>query len=109
MTSNEWNQLIEFYFEHLLQTLDQLKYRLPYPSKIELMAEFHERGIYGAAFSLFSVPMRLMDNVENSMIIKFMDKSKDGENFRAKLFSKPETVALLKNLLIYFNDNGFLE
>lgn len=78
------------------------------PNKKHLQMDFQERGCYGAFFSLFSVPMRNLDNATNDEIKKFLRDSTEGLEFRKQLYSNEDTRKVLSNLLKYFDRNGFL-
>ncbi|XP_055315524.1 uncharacterized protein LOC129575663, partial [Sitodiplosis mosellana] len=109
VTSDEFNQLFDYYCEQLIDVM--LKLDLPtstIPSKIQLQNEFDVRGCYGAFFSLFSVPMRILEHANDNDVKLFLNKSQEGREFREQIYSNPNVQTLLINLLTYFNKKHFL-
>lgn len=109
ITTDEFDQLFDFYSDALIDTM--LKLNLPsskVPSKQQLQQEFELRGCYGAFFSLFSVPLRILENTNNDAVKLFLNKSQEGIEFRTQIYSNPKARILLSNLLTYFNKKPFL-
>lgn len=110
ITCDEFDQLFDYYCEQLIAVM--LKMHLPtsiIPSKVNLQTEFNERGVYGAFFSLFSVPMRILEHATDNAVQKFLNKSQEGLDFRTQIYSNANVQQLLINLLIYFNKKQFLD
>lgn len=107
---DEFDQLFDYYCDQLIAVM--LKLYLPtsmIPSKVSLQTEFNERGVYGAFFSLFSVPMRILEHATDNAVQKFLNKSQEGLEFRSQIYSNANVKKLLMNLLIYFNKKHFLD
>ncbi|XP_031620103.1 uncharacterized protein LOC116338779, partial [Contarinia nasturtii] len=100
VTSTEYDQLFDYYFEQLIDAMIKLK--LPstiIPTKEQLQHEFELRGCFGAFFSLFIVPLRSMDDAGDNDVKQFLNKSEDGLAFRKRIYSNPKAQKLLTNLL----------
>lgn len=100
--------LFERYFDDLIELMKTLNVSI-IPTRNQLFKQFQKRACYGAFFSLFSVPMRLLKNADNDAIKKFLSDSTEGEEFRRKLYSNDMAQRQLGNLLMYFNENKFLD
>lgn len=109
VTASDWDALIEYYFNELISVLRQLECNAMCPSKKQLYHQLHNRAILGAAFSLFSVPMRMMDRPPSDAIIKFLDVSDDGQKYRHQIYSEVNTRKQLKALLLYFDGKKLLD
>lgn len=115
ITSNDFDELFDFYCEQLISDMIKLDISLDaMPSKQHLQSEFHLRGCYGAFFSLFCVPLRMyqpsmaQDDSSNDDVKKFLSSSHDGHDFRLQIYSNPQTQIVLENLLRYFIKKQFL-
>lgn len=109
ITHTEFDQLFDYYCEQLIGVM--VKLDLPsslIPSKQQLQDEFDSRGCYGAFFSLFSVPLRILEQANNDEVKLFLNKSQEGCEFRAQIYSNQKVQKLLINLLTYFNKKPFL-
>lgn len=105
----EWEQLIRLYYDELNEMLIKLKYNSTIPIFDAIYGEVIERGIYSAMFALFSVTMRLFDDVEdNNEVLKFFGRTDDEKQFRVNLMSRPQIQRLLANLLLYYEKMGYL-
>lgn len=99
---------MRLYYDELNTTLMKLSYST-IPTLDDFRVQLVERGIYSAIFALFSVTMRLFDDVEdNSVILKFFIRNENEKQFRVNLMRRPQIQHLLGNLLIYFDKMGFL-
>lgn len=110
ITCDEFDQLFDYYCDQLIAVMRKLD--LPaskVPSKANLQMEFNERGAYGAFFSLFTVPMRILEHATDDAVRKFLNKSQEGLEFRTQIYSNANVQKLLINLLIYFNKKHFLD
>lgn len=107
ITSDQFDELISQYFDELIEMMTKLNVS-KIPNKKHLQMDFRERGCYGAFFSMFSVPMRILNNATNDAIKKFLTNSTEGLEFRKQLYSNEETRKVLSNLLKYFDQKGFL-
>lgn len=108
----EFDQLFDYYCEQLIDTmrlLDVSSSSSKIPSKQQLRDEFTLRGCYGAMFSLFSVPLRVVDHSNNDAIKQFLNKSTDGLAYRTNIYSDTTVRKLLANLLLYFDKKQFLD
>lgn len=109
ITSIEFDQLFDYYCEQLIDVMVKLDVSSStIPTKEQLQDEFNLRGCYGAFFSLFSVPLRLLEQANNNEVKQFLNKSQDGQEFRTQIYSNPKVQTLLINLLTYFNKKDFL-
>ena len=105
----EWEQLIQQYYEELKAALIQLNYQNHIPTFHEFQEQIVAKGIYSAIFSIFSVSMRLLDDVkDDSIVLQFFGRSEEDKQFRIELMQRPKTRYLLENLLKYFDRKGFL-
>lgn len=81
---------------------------IPVPSKQQLLDEFAANGRYGAFFSLFSIPMRVLKNAESDEVKRFLSDTIESQLFRQQIYSEPTARKLLENLLNYFNEKSYL-
>lgn len=107
ITTENLSDLLIFYYEKLSQSFDQLEIiqerRL---SKDNFLHEFYSKGIFGAAYCLFTIPMRLIETPSTDAVMKFLDSSENGENFRRKIYAQPDVKALIGKVLKFCNQNG---
>lgn len=108
ITTDQFDRLLSQYFDELIEMMTKLNVS-KIPNKKHLQTDFRERGCYGAFFSLFSVPMRMLNNATNDEIKKFLNESTEGLEFRRQLYSNERTQKVLINLLKYFDQNGFFD
>lgn len=109
INAQDWDALIEYYFGELVSTMQLLECNALCPSNEQFHRQFRARAIHGVAFSLFSVPMRLMDQPPSNAIMKFLDVSDEGEEFRHEIYSQKKVRKLLKKLLLYFDKKSLLD
>lgn len=106
----EWEQLIQHYYDELQAALIQLNYQHHIPTFHELHEQVAARGVYSAMFSIFSVTMRLLEEVEDdSIVLRFFGRGEEDKKLRIELMQRPKTRLLLENLLSYFDQKGFLD
>lgn len=109
ITTCDWDALIEYYFGELISTLHLLDSDAICPNKEQLHQQFRARAVLGAAFSLFSVPMRMLDRPPKNAISKFLDVSGVGQGYRLDIYSQESTRKLLRSLLLYFDEMNLLD
>lgn len=109
ITACDWDALIEYYMSKLISALQLLDCSAICPSKEQLHHQFSSRAILGAAFSLFSVPMRMMERPPIDAINKFFDVSDEGQKYRREIYSRQSTLEMLRNLLQYFDGKNLLD
>lgn len=108
VNDHEWEQLYRIYYEELKATLIRLKYGHSMLTFDELYQQIVEKGVYSAMFAIFSVTMRLFDEVkDNDDVLKFFIREE--QPFRVYLMQRPHTRTLLTNLLMYFDKMGYLD
>lgn len=105
----EFDLLIDYYSNELIEvmtTLDVASSQIP--TKQQLLDEFYLRGCYGAFFSLFSVPLRILPTTTDDNVNKFLSDSEQGRTFRTHIYANKTAQKILSNLLVYFNKKRFL-
>lgn len=106
----DFDSLFAFYCDELLSVLQTIDlHNIAIPTKDHLCKAFAAKSRYSAIFSLFSVPIRVLENAKNDEVKRFLDDSEDGHTFRHQIYSNPLAQRLLKTLLLYFNEKLFLE
>lgn len=106
----EWDQLIQYYYDELNTILLQLNYKSRIPSGDEFQMQVAERGVYSAVFSIFSVTMRLLEEVkDDNAVQQFFGRTEEDKEYRMGLMRRPKTRPLLESLLRYFDKKGFFD
>lgn len=106
----EWDQLIQYYFDELSAVLVQLNYGSRIPTGNEFQMQVAQKGIYSAVFSIFSVTMRLLEEVkDDNAVLQFFGRAEEDKEYRVQLMQRPKTRPLLESLLGYFDKKGFLD
>lgn len=109
VTASEWNALIEYYIDELVSAFDLLELTANRPSKDELRQQFRNRAVVGAAFSLFTIPLRMLEKPQENPVAKFLNDSDENRQYRRKIYSDANTLKMLKNLLLFFDEKNLLD
>ncbi|EDS39359.1 CHKov1 [Culex quinquefasciatus] len=102
----ELDNLINFYHRNLTDNLNLLEYSKPIPSLKELHLDFIDHIAYGFAACFGVLPICLMEKTENASIDTMMSADDAGRLFREKMFSTPEYVRQMTELLPFFCEYG---
>lgn len=105
----EFDLLVDYYSNQLIKMMTKLNVAASkIPTKQQLLDEFCLRGCYGAFFSLFSVPLRVLPTTNDDNVKEFLSNSEHGREFRAQIYANKNAQQILSNLLVYFNKKRFL-
>lgn len=102
VTAQDWDELIEYYFNEM-NKLSELINDEQLLSREEFDKQFLSRAIFGAAFCLFTIPMKSIEQTSQDDVLKFLDSSEIAHAFRKELYSRVRVKNLLKKLLLYFD------
>lgn len=99
--ARDWNELIEFYITEMENLAKWTQNAMAF-SRQEFERVFLDRAIFGAAFCLFTIPMRSIEHPTKDSVMKFLDASESSQQFRHEIYSRTTVKGLLKTILLYF-------
>lgn len=105
----EFDLLIHNYHSELVNILKRLGYKKKLPTILDLQISVLRKGLYGLMFSIFLIPIRLLEDVENADLGSLLGSSDEAKAFRKQMFSSPAYQKRMSYLLDYFNRKGLLE
>lgn len=108
ISARDLDELLEYYFSEITKAMSLLRIERTY-TREEFERSFSEKAIYGAAFSLFCVPMRLIQHPPKDAVLKFLDIVEPSLPFRQQIYSQPRAKVSLKKMLLYFQQKNIFD
>lgn len=102
VTAQDWDELIEYYFNEMTK-LSGLEQDGRIFSREEFDNQFSNRAIFGAAFCLFTIPMKSIEQTAQGDVLNFLNSTESSHEFRKELYSRISVKSLLRKLLLYFD------
>lgn len=102
-------KLLRAYHETLENVLNELNYSKKIPTLHDIHIEVLKSGFNGLLAALCEVPLLLIEDTENLEMDLLLANSTKGEELRYSLFNNNIFKQFIQNLLIEFNDYGYLD
>lgn len=102
-------KLIKIYHQNLSQTLEKLNYGKPIPSLHDIHVEFLKTGFNGLLAVICEVPLLMYKQSDDLHMEMLLENSPKAESFRYNLFNNPRYKDYVQDLLIEFDDFGYLD
>jgi thiamine kinase-like enzyme len=103
------HKLIKIYHQTLAKTLKILNFPDSIPTLHEIHVEFLKKGMNGLLAGMCAVPLLMIEQSDDLEMDLLLANSQKAEKFRFSLFSNPKYRYFIQNLLIEFDDLGYLD
>lgn len=108
-TEDDWDALLRLYHTELVANLKKLGYIGKLPSLLDIYIEYLRKSYYGMMISLFVIPLRLIDDTENSDLGNLLGIEPKNIAFRKMLFGTPKYRDFIEPLLKFWDRKGLLD
>lgn len=95
----DWDELLREYHTELVANLKKLGYMGKIPTLLDIYIEYLRRCYYGLMISTFIIPLRLIEDTENSDLGNLLGDQPHNVAFREMLFGTPKYRRFLEPLL----------
>lgn len=102
-------KLLRIYHETLANVLEKLNYKKKIPTLHDVHVENLKCGFHSVLAAFCEVPLLFFENSEDLQMDLLLAKSKKAEDFRYSLFNNPPYKSFIQNLLVEFDDIGYLD
>lgn len=108
LRERDWDQLLHYYHQHLVETFRQLNYTNALPTLTEILSQFLLKGISNMATALFATGAR---KFEAHQMKDFTEMTGEGSpaELRFKMMSNPVAWKQLEFLIDYFDRKGYFD
>jgi thiamine kinase-like enzyme len=103
------HKLIKMYHQTLAKTLKILNYSDSIPTLHDIHVELLKTGMNGLLAGMCAVPLLLIEQSDDLEMDLLLANSEKAEKFRFSLFSNPKYKDFIQNLLIEFDEFGYLD
>ncbi|TMW46882.1 hypothetical protein DOY81_008046 [Sarcophaga bullata] len=116
----QFDHLIQYYHEHLVESLQLLKYTKKIPTLKDIHIMLHKYGIWGEYGTLISnalgfctavgvMAVALIDSSEMSTLDKFDGDGEDGDTFKLMMFTNKRYHQHMNAILPWLLNRGYLD
>lgn len=105
---NEFDNLIKFYHENLVENLKKMKYAKKIPTLREFHIHLMEKGSIAAILSFYILAIALLPTREDACIDNLMDKSDKSSELKRSMFNSPTYIKNLESLFLFLDKRGLL-
>ncbi|XP_005180136.2 uncharacterized protein LOC101888938 [Musca domestica] len=105
----QFDNLIRYYHEHLVENLELLKYPKAKPSLKDLHVALHKYNIWGFATTVGVLAIALMDSTELSTFDNFLGDSDDGDKFKLLMFTNKRYIEHVNVIMPWLLNRGALD
>ncbi|XP_061393588.1 uncharacterized protein LOC133329107 [Musca vetustissima] len=105
----QFDHLIQYYHENLLEHLELLQYSKSKPSLRELHMLLHKYRIWGYCTTVGVLAVALLDSSEISTFDNFLGDSDDGDKFKLMMFTNKRYVQHVNVILPWLLNRGALD
>ncbi|XP_033166590.1 uncharacterized protein LOC117145157 [Drosophila mauritiana] len=102
-------ELVQFYFNKLVEALGRVKYSGNVPSLFEFQQQFRAKGFYAVFASLIFEPIMVYNGKEEPSIEQFMTSDEKGVRIRDALYQTEENLKKLQLTLPFLDQLGLLD
>uniref|UniRef100_A0A240PKZ1 CHK kinase-like domain-containing protein n=1 Tax=Anopheles epiroticus TaxID=199890 RepID=A0A240PKZ1_9DIPT len=103
---SQLNYMIQYYHEHLVDSLEFLGYSGTMPLLKELHSDIISHYLFGFMICFSILPICLMEKTDDASMDLMLDQGDAGMAFKLKMYNNPAYVQQMEQLLEYFYDMG---
>lgn len=107
--TSSMKKLVKIYHQTLTETLVKLSYSKTIPSLHDVHVEMLRKGMNGFLAALCEVPLLMIEQSDNLEMDLMLGESQESEAFRYSLFNNPKYKSYIQNLLVDFDELGYLD
>lgn len=108
LRGDDWDELVQYYHEQLIETLKKLNYPNHMPTLTELQVQLLERGISFVSVGLFEAAERHY-NGKNAEGLLFIKDANESIRKRLQIIESAKDADELKYMLHYFDRKGYFD
>ena len=105
----EIDYLLNFYHQHLVQSLKKYMYHGAIPSYLDIQIDFLKKLVTGIIFVTILIPLRLVEDTASADLGGLLGNTDEAKQFRRTISSHPGYEARMEFLLDYFDRKGVLD
>ncbi|XP_073838091.1 uncharacterized protein isoform X2 [Musca autumnalis] len=105
----QFDHLIQYYHEHLVENLELLKYTKAKPTLRELHMLLHKYRIWGHCTTVGVLAISLLESTELSTLDKLMGDCDDGDKFKLMMFTNKRYIQHVNIILPWLLNRGALD
>lgn len=109
LKTSEFDAIIQYYHEHLVETLKLLGYKGHIPTLLELQIDLLQRGFLGVMASISVLPVVVLKDCEDADISNMLDEGDAGMNLKRNMYMNPAYVNIVEMLYDYYDKKGILQ
>lgn len=109
LKTSEFDAIIQYYHEHLVETLRLLGYKGHIPTLLELQIDLLQRGFLGVMASISVLPVVVLKDCEDADISNMLDEGDAGMNLKRNMYMNPAYVNIVEMLYDYYDKKGILQ
>uniref|UniRef100_A0A182QGH7 CHK kinase-like domain-containing protein n=1 Tax=Anopheles farauti TaxID=69004 RepID=A0A182QGH7_9DIPT len=106
---DSFEELVQFYYQHLASALQQLRYEKPIPLYTELLQQLKRRGVLMLPPLSEAVAITMTGLTEVSQMEMITSDQPEGVELRALVYNNPSYVSLVDRLIPKLFELGFLD
>uniref|UniRef100_A0A182JZK9 CHK kinase-like domain-containing protein n=1 Tax=Anopheles christyi TaxID=43041 RepID=A0A182JZK9_9DIPT len=103
---SQLNYMIQYYHEHLVESLEFLGYGGTVPLLKDLHSDIISHQLFGFMICFSILPICLMEKTDDASMDLMLDQGDAGISFKLKMYTNPAYVRQMEQLLEYFYDMG---
>ncbi|XP_041763725.1 uncharacterized protein LOC121589125 [Anopheles merus] len=103
---SQLNYMVQYYHEHLVDSLKFLGYTGTVPLLKELHSDIISHHLFGYMICFSILPICLMEKTDDASMDLMLDQGAAGESFKLKMYTNPVYVRQMEQLMEYFFDMG---
>lgn len=107
---NDFEKLIEFYYDHFSSALYKLNYSDGVPTLENILNELKKCSFFGSMLMVEAVSMFSIDHEKDGINLEKIDAcDDDGDECRKKVMNNPRYVEIIKQLIPFFAEREMLD
>lgn len=111
-TSIGWEErecAIQFYHEELIKYLKLMNFPGKFPTLLEIQVESFRTDFYNVLITLFIIGLRFLNKSFDGGFLEVVTDKEPNANNSIQLYSHPECIRQMKNLLKIFDRRGYFD
>lgn len=105
----EYNNFLLYYHTELVNNLKKLQYKSHIPTLRELNIDMIRTGVSAACLTLTGLPIFLLDPSDDASVKNYQAQTKEGDEFRTRLYQTPRYIKALEVVLPFLNAKGLFD
>lgn len=107
--AKDWDELVEYYWHILKDTLKRLGKEDICPGLSQLQEDRKKRTHHSLSIGLFSLATRNMENITDEEVDKLFGDAEENHQQRIRILMEPKVRSSLEYLLQFYDENGFFD